>query len=289
MARQSADVKPSDRSAIRQRLRRGMEAGKAKYTGSSAEYLWNRLSAMDFMNRGMQFAATLLLLFIPFVLVLSALEGRSAAARLSKHLGLNQQAAADVGHLVNSSSATSGAVTGLAWAFFVLSGIAVAGALQGLYEHIFGLSARGVKDTHRRLIWLAFLVGWLFVTGLVGPAVRSAGPAVSVVVSLIGFILFGWSTMWFLLGGRVSWRRLVPPAIATGVFWLGMEAVFSVILSGMITSNNEKYGPVGVMFALMSYLIAVGVVIILGAVVGLAWQDRNLSFRAAFRKLRRTR
>jgi uncharacterized protein HemX len=41
--------------------------------------------------------------------------------------------------------------------------------------------------------------------------------------------------------------------------------------------------------ARMSYLIAIGAVIILGAVVGLVWQERNLSFRTAFRKVRRAR
>jgi membrane protein len=171
-----------------------------------------------------------------------------------------------------------------------LSGIALAGAIQDLYEQIFGLDGRGVKDTHRRLTWLAFWVGWLFLTSVVvGPAVRAAGPAVFAIVGLIGFILFWWFTMWLLLGGRVSWRRLLPPAVATGVFWLGMEAVFSVVFSGMVISNDRKYGPVGVVFALMSFFIAIGVVIILGAVAGIVWQDRGLSFGAAFRKLRRAR
>ena len=45
--------------------------------------------------------------------------------------------------------------------------------------------------------------------------------------------------------------------------------------------------PIGVVFALMSFFIAIGVVIILGAAVGMMWQDRGLSFRAAVRKLRR--
>jgi membrane protein len=93
--------------------------------------------------------------------------------------------------------------------------------------------------------------------------------------------------MWFLLGGRASWRRLYPCAVATGAFWLGMLAVFSVIFSGMVISYDQKYGPIGVVFGLMSFFIAVGVVIILGAAVGLMWQDRGLSFRAAVRKLRR--
>jgi hypothetical protein len=43
-------------------------------------------------------------------------------------------------------------------------------------------------------------------------------------------------------------------------------------------------GPIGTVFALMSYLIAIGVVVILGAVTGLVWQERGMSFRAAFRK-----
>ncbi len=41
------------------------------------------------------------------------------------------------------------------------------------------------------------------------------------------------------------------------------------------------------MFALMSWLIAIGVVIILVAVAGVVWRDRGLSFSAAFKKLRR--
>ena len=39
----------------------------------------------------------------------------------------------------------------------------------------------------------------------------------------------------------------------------------------------------------MSWLIAIGVVVILGAVTGIVWRNRNLSFRTAFRKLRRNR
>ena len=68
-----------------------------------------------------------------------------------------------------------------------------------------------------------------------------------------------------------------------------MQGVFSVIFSGMVTSDDNKYGPIGVVFALMSWLIAIGVVIILGAVAGIVWQERNLSFRAAARKSRRAR
>ena len=50
---------------------------------------------------------------------------------------------------------------------------------------------------------------------------------------------------------------------------------FALFFSGIVTSGDRRYGPIGIIFALLSYLIAIGVVVILGAVVGLAWQERS--------------
>jgi uncharacterized BrkB/YihY/UPF0761 family membrane protein len=57
--------------------------------------------------------------------------------------------------------------------------------------------------------------------------------------------------------------------------------------STAMISDYQKYGAIGVVFALMSWLIAIAVVIILGAVVGIIWNERGLSFAAAFRRMRR--
>ena len=276
-----------DRPGIRRRVRRGIEAGKEKYSGSSADYLWHRLNAVDFMNQAMIFAATLLLCAFPFLIIVSALAGRSSAREIGRRLGLNHQATDAMGHLFASSAATSRAVTGAAWVFFILGGVAVAGALQGLYQRIFELDHRATRDMPRQLIWLALWWGWLLAGGWVGPWVRARGPVVLGIVGLVVFTGFWWFTMWFLLAGRIPWRRLLPSAVATGVFWVGMEAVFAAVFSGMLTSNEQEYGPIGIVFALVSYLIAIGVVVILGAVTGIVWQERGLSFRAAVRKARR--
>ncbi|GAA4983113.1 hypothetical protein GCM10025734_04850 [Kitasatospora paranensis] len=110
------------------------------------------------------------------------------------------------------------------------------------------------------------------------------------VIGLIGFTLYWWVTMWVLLAGRMSWRSLLPSACATGVYYLGMGVVFSFVASGMVRSNSEEYGPIGVVFVLMSWLIGLGVVIILGAVTGTVWRDREMSLAGAVRRmLRRTR
>jgi membrane protein len=275
-----------DRPSVH-RARRAADWGMQKYTGSWAESLWHRLDAVDFMNQAMLLAATLLLCAIPFLLIAAALAGRSVVPELAWRLGLSRQAAADLGQLFTSSAATSAAVTGLAWLFFVLAGNAVATAVQRLYQRVFDQDPGGAADRLRALIWLALTVGWILASDRIGPSLRASGPVLFWVVNVPAFIGYWWFTMWFLLAGRISWRRLYPCAATTSAFWLGMLAVFSVIFSGMVISYHQKYGPIGVVFALMALFIAIGVVIILGSAVGLMWQEHSLSFRAAVRKLRR--
>jgi membrane protein len=256
------------------RVQRATEWGKAKYAGSAVEALWKRLDALDFMNQAMNLAATLLLCAFPFVLVLTALTGVSSANVVARRLGLNQQASADISHLIAPSSATSAAVTGLAWVFFILAGIAVAATAQAIYLRIFDLPPRGMRDMPRKVIWLAITVGCLFLNIWAGQWISRAGPVVFAVFGLVTFTGFWWFTMWFLLACRIPWRTLFPPALVTGLFFVGMLAVFSVILSGMI-SYTDKYGPIGTVFALMSWMIACGVVIFLGSAAGLVWQERR--------------
>jgi membrane protein len=285
-------MKSDDRPRAGRRARHGIEAAEEKYSGSAAQDLWHRLTALDFMNQAMILAGTLLLCVFPFLIVLSALAGRGAASSFSRRLGLNQQAAADLGHLFTSSGATSATITTACLVLLVLFAFAGANAVQQVYERIFELDSRGARDMAHRMIWAALVVGWLFLGGLVGPWARAGGPVLFGIVILVGFTGSWWFAMRFLLGGRITWRRLFPCAVATGLCWLGMVAVFSATFSGMVISSDvissdDRYGPIGIVFDLLSYILAVGVVIILGAVVGIVWHERGLSFRAAFRQSRR--
>jgi membrane protein len=263
--------------AGRPRLRRAARWGKKKYAGSAAEDLWRRLDAVDVINQGTLFAATLLLCFFPFLIVASALAGRPVVKTLARYTGLNSQAAADTGHLFAPSAATASAIAGTtSMVFFVLGGVAAATALQQIYERVFDLPHRGMKDIPRRLAWLALLIGTALLTGWAGSGLRHAGgPALLAVAGLVWSTGFWWLTMRILLAGRISWRTLFPAACATAVLYVAMEAVFWLFFSSVVISDEKEYGPIGVIFALLSYLIAIGVVVILGAVAGLAWHERS--------------
>ena len=62
--------------------------------GSSAEDLWHRLNALDSMNRASVCAATMLSSALPFILIVTALAGESAASSF-RRAGRRRRRAAD--------------------------------------------------------------------------------------------------------------------------------------------------------------------------------------------------
>ena len=272
-------------------IRRRAQAAKERYSGSTADTVWQRLSALDFINQAMQFAAILLLCFLPFLIIVGALAGHSVVEGLSRHLGLNHEASGLVGQLFYSSSKTSNAVTVQGIIFTIFGGIGTAATLQAIYERLFGLPSRGMKDFHRQLMWIGATVGLAAFAGWVGHAL---GPTTSdrvwfVLVSAPVLIAFWFFTLWILVGSRVPPRRFVAPAVATTLFWIGLGVFSKFFFSNTIIGDHREYGPIGVVFALMSWLIAIGVVIILGAVVGTVFSERDLSLYSALKRLLRTR
>jgi membrane protein len=94
-------------------------------------------------------------------------------------------------------------------------------------------------------------------------------------VELVGFTVFFWWSIHFVLGGRESWRRTLPAAIATALFWIGLGVFAGIYFSSTIVSDSKTYGTIGVTFTLVTWFIAIGAVITLGAAVGAVWQRRR--------------
>jgi hypothetical protein len=60
-------------------------------------------------------------------------------------------------------------------------------------------------------------------SGWAGPGLRHAGgPVPRGIAAAAHAKAFWWLTLWILLAGRISWWRLLPPARATGVVYVGM-------------------------------------------------------------------
>ena len=152
----------------------------------------------------------------------------------------------------------------------------MAGSLQAIYERVFGQQHRVWRDTLRLLTWVGVLFGVLVTESIISKPVHAAGgPVAQGLVTYAGTAALLWWTMHFLLAGQVPWRRLIRAAMLTALFWIGLELFSSVYFSAAIISDSRLSGTIGVIFTLLTWFIAIGAVIVLGAVAGATWDQRK--------------
>jgi hypothetical protein len=79
-----------------------------------------------------------------------------------------------------------------------------------------------------------------------------------------------------LFVGRPGTVAAVGPAgIATGLFCVGLGVFAAFYFSSTVVDDSKTYGTIGVTFTLVTWFIAIGAVLTLGAVVGAVWQRRR--------------
>ncbi|MGN9789815.1 YhjD/YihY/BrkB family envelope integrity protein [Streptomyces sp. OZ13] len=262
----------SPRARRRATLDRRREAAARRYRDSQAGMVWRRLSAIDFFGNSFQLAALSLLCFFPFLIVITGAAGRDAATAVAGWLGLSQQAAQAVASLF-AGGEDLGSLTVSSACMLIVGAVAVAGTLQSWYQRLLDVPHRGWRDIPAQLCWLALLLAYCSLQAVVGRALE--GPVLRSLFGLGVATCFWWVTMYVLLVPAVRWRTLLPPAVVTAVCWTGLGVFSARFFSASIVENNEKYGPIGVVMVILSWLVAVGVVIHLGAVVGRLYLERR--------------
>jgi membrane protein len=273
-ARSEGSVDPSG-------TRRGRTEGwRDRYQRSAARELFKGLGDVEFGNWIIVFGASFLLSVLPLIILLNAFASRRVDDDIATRLGLNREGTHIIDNLFTSAHAgvTFGVVVSLALS---LAGtIAVARSVQRLYQQVFDHpDVRGWPNVLRCLVWALVAAAEVYVDALISRPLRDL-PAGRVWLGLGNLVLVTalfWWGLHFLLRGRETWRRLFPAALATGVFWVGLGAFASIYFSSTLVSDSHLYGQIGVVFTLITWFIAMGAVIILGAVVGRVIVSRRVA------------
>jgi membrane protein len=221
----------------------------------------------------------LLVSLLPFVILLSAFASQRVDDDISLRMGLDHRASGIVNHLFAAAPAALDASTVTSLIFVVAGMLAVASSLRQIYERVFHQDHhRSARDLYRLPAWVAVFCLAVIAESLAGKAVRniSGGAWLVDLVTIAIMTPFFWWTMHFLLAGRVPWRKLLPSAIITGVFFGGLGVFSKAYFSSTITSDSRMYGMIGAILGILTWLIAIGAVIILGAVAGAVWENRNI-------------
>lgn len=261
-------------TSAKDRSRPWLSAGRRRYEGSWVQAVVTQLKDIEVTTWTTVFGAELLWSALPFIILLSSLANERIDDDLSRHIGLNTQGAHIVRTLFRNSPshALLPILTGLL--FTVAGVIAVVASLQVLYERVFKQEPRGLRGLPRYLIWVVVLFGVLIADGSASRSEHQAGAVVQALLTcVVVFAFFAW-TIHFLLAGRVSWRRVIRPALVTAVFWVALAFVTSAYFSSVVIDDSRTYGTIGVVFTFLTWFIMIGVVIVLGAVIGAVWQLR---------------
>ncbi|HET6794574.1 MAG TPA: YhjD/YihY/BrkB family envelope integrity protein [Acidimicrobiales bacterium] len=251
-----------------------LSAVRRHYRGSAWQEFFHRLNELEFFDWIVIFGGAVLVSVLPFLILVGSLASHRVDTDIARHIGLDSQGAAVVAQLFFTKTTDHSTAT-LVTAFVLglLGTMAVADSLQIIYEKIYGLTHRGIRDSLRFLVWVGVFFGAMVAEGFISPSVRN--PVVQAVVAFVGITAFFWWTMHYLLHRRVGWRVLAAPAVVTALFWLGLAVFSDLYFSSTIVSDSRIYGTIGVVFSLMTWFVAIGAVIMLGALAGAVLHDRR--------------
>jgi membrane protein len=212
----------------------------------------------------------------PLLLVIIAVLGFASsgdsefAVRLIRDLGLEGRAAdtvRDALETAEGSRATASIVglVGLLW-----SGLGLVGSLQTALNAVWQAKGRGLVDKLFALRWLAGAGVLFLLTAALGPVTRLApGPAKPLAI-VLGFalttVLFVW-TYGTLGKTNVGWRTHLPGALFVAVGVEILKIVGSIYVPRAVASSSALYGSLGVVFAVLAWLLLYGRLVVYGAVI----------------------
>jgi membrane protein len=233
--------------------------------------LWlESLGSLQAVDRAVALGALTFSALFPLLIVYSAVVPLSSAHRFASGLvnrfHLSGAAAQSMNEAFAPPTAVEHSLTVLGFVLVLASALSLARGLQRLYELTYGLPSVGIRGTHWHLLWIVLIPIYLSVRPLV--ADLAAGLWHTVGSLLLGLLVW-LATPYVLLGRRVPWRQLLPGALLTalGVTTLGAFSV--VYLPHSISTSARQFGTIGVAFALLSWLVLAGFVLV-GSAAGAA-------------------
>ncbi len=233
-----------------------------------------RFIAIDGYDRALALAAKAFVAVVPLLLVLAAWAPagarRRAGAALVEGLGLDGATAEAVRELVARPPEAGDPVTVVGLVLLVIAVLGFARSLQRTFETVWELPRSGLRGYGPGLLGAAVFIGEVAVLVVFAEVVGSITlnvAVVAVVRAVVGSLAW-WPVQRLLVDGRVPWRHLLPGGVVAGVGQAAVMALSSVVLRPVLVDQAQRFGVIGVAFALVTALTVFGVLLVVGAVLG---------------------
>ncbi|MFF3398082.1 hypothetical protein ACFYW6_06145 [Streptomyces sp. NPDC002659] len=236
----------------------------------------------------MALASSALTALVPLAIlssaVLSDVVHYDSAERIIKRYSLTGAGAEAVNSLFSPAESTSASVGVFGVVFLTISVLSFARASQRLFEQTWELKPLSVRNTRNGLWWILTLGAYSVVTGWLSAFLGGSGLGLVTAVgeASVTAVFLVWSG-WILSAKRITWPDLIPfgitAAVLTAVYYVGA----TLYLPRLFNSYVSRYGVVGAVFAMISALFAVMLVLVASAALGREVRDELSRIRQGLR------
>ncbi len=169
---------------------------------------------------------------------------------------------------------TSTSIGIVGFLFLMIAALSFSRSVQRLFEQTWELSPLSVRNTFNGLLWIGGLLVYLAASGLIhgglGRTHLELGAALLSTPLAAAFLLWGGRV---LTARRIAWRDLVPFAILGSVLLAGCSVAATVYVPHLFSSYATRYGVIGAVFAMISVLFCLMVVVVGSAAAGREIRD----------------
>jgi membrane protein len=257
-------------TVVTSRLVEGASAIVARYQHTLPARVTRRMIAISGYDRALALAAQAFVALFPMLLGLAAIiptDRRVAVVAVG--LGISTQAAAELTAPMGEQTPAQ-ALTVVGAVLLVVSVLGFARSLQRTYLAAWDLPSTGLRGYSMGLFAAAAIVAEFALIGAVGPLLARISDSLPLGfgVRLVVACLAWWPVQRVLLGGRVGWRELAPGAIISGVGQAGLILVSGIVVPLLLSHEVSRSGVVGIGIALVSWLVVLGWLLVVAAVLG---------------------
>jgi uncharacterized BrkB/YihY/UPF0761 family membrane protein len=224
-------------------------------------------------DRSVALASAALTALIPLAVVsgavLTRLGGEDVADRIIDRYELTGGGADAVRDVFAPAGGTSTSVSVVGALLLLVAVMSFARAVQRLFEQTWELAPFSVRNSLNGLLWAAALVAYVVASGWIH-AVAGRG-RLELVAALLVLPLtaafFVWSG-WMLSARRIDWRDLLPFGVIGSVLMGAYSVGATVYVPHLFSVYATRYGVIGAVFAMISTLFCVALILVGSAALG---------------------
>jgi len=241
-----------------------------------------RFVAIQGIDRAMALGAQAYTALIPLLIVYVSLlprgDNEDFADVMIKEFELRGATAASFKRAFAPAGEVESSVTALGVTLLIVSALSFTRGMQRLYEGVFDLAKLGIRNTPRAILWLLVITAFVALRPLVMDVIPDGWmhAAAALSVSTLLWLI----TPYLLLGRRVTWQRLLPGAVLTAIGMAGVGVWAVIWMPHTLATSAQQFGVIGIGFALLTYLVVVGSVVVVATTGGALIADRWSAFRA---------